>query len=75
MTSGSPAPFTQERLETRTVSPATYERAVGVFGLELLIEMVTVIGFYTTAAMMINSFDAPVPGDARPLPNLISPKR
>lgn len=64
--------FTAELLQTRTVSPATYERALEVFGLDLVIEMVTVIGFYTTAAMMINAFDAPVPGAARPLTALES---
>jgi hypothetical protein len=34
----------------------------------LVIELVTVIGFYTIAAMVINVFDAPVPNGARPLP-------
>jgi len=41
---------------------------VGHFGLDLFIELVTAIGFYTMVAMMLNAFDAPVPGDARPLP-------
>jgi 4-carboxymuconolactone decarboxylase len=64
------AGLTAELQETRTVSQATYDRVIAAFGLELVIEMISVIGFYTTAAMMINAFDAPVPGDARPLPNL-----
>lgn len=59
--------LTTELLQTRTVSQATYDRTLAVFGLEFLIELITVIGFYTTAAMMINTFDSPVPGDARPL--------
>jgi len=59
-----------ELLQTRTVSQAAYDRMLNHFGLELFIELVTVIGFYTTAAMMINTFDSPVPGDARPLPPL-----
>ena len=62
--------LTQELLQTRTVSQATYDRTLDVFGLELFIELVTVIGFYTTAAMMINTFDSPVPGDARPLKSI-----
>jgi len=53
---------------TRTLSQASYDRAVAALGLDKFIELVTVIGFYTTAAMMINAFDAPVPGGARPLP-------
>jgi 4-carboxymuconolactone decarboxylase len=61
------AALTKELLETRTVSQATYDRTLAFFGLELLIELITVIGFYTTAAMMINTFDSAVPGDAKPL--------
>jgi 4-carboxymuconolactone decarboxylase len=64
------AGLTAELQETRTVSQATFDRVIAAFGLELMIEMISVIGFYTTAAMMINAFDAPVPGNARPLPNL-----
>jgi 4-carboxymuconolactone decarboxylase len=60
--------LTRELLETRTVSDATYRRAEELLGLELLVETITAIGFYTTAAMMINTFQAPVPGGARPLP-------
>ena len=54
--------------QTRTISQASYDRAVAALGLDLFIELITTVGFYTTAAMMINAFDAPVPGNARPLP-------
>lgn len=64
------AHLTTELLTTHTVSQPTYDLAMATFGLDLVIEMITVIGFYTTAAMMINTFDAPVPGDAKPLPVL-----
>jgi 4-carboxymuconolactone decarboxylase len=64
------AALTEELLRTRTVSQAAYDRTLERFGLDLFIELITVIGFYTTAAMMINTFDSPVPGDARPLPPL-----
>jgi 4-carboxymuconolactone decarboxylase len=57
-----------ELYETRTVSQSTYERALKQFGPELLIEAVTTAGFYSMAAMVINSFDAPVPGGRHPLP-------
>jgi len=52
----------------RILGQATYDRGVAHFGLDLFIELVTAIGFYTMVAMMLNAFDAPVPGDARPLP-------
>jgi 4-carboxymuconolactone decarboxylase len=54
--------------QTRTISQASYDRAVTALGLDLFIELITTVGFYTTAAMMINAFDAPVPGNVRPLP-------
>jgi 4-carboxymuconolactone decarboxylase len=58
----------RELQETRTLGQASFERALAALGPDLVIELVSVIGFYTTAAMMINAFDAPVPGGARPLP-------
>jgi len=54
--------------ETRSLSEQSYRRAVAALGLDLMIELATVIGFYTTAAIVINIFDAPVPGGKRPLP-------
>jgi 4-carboxymuconolactone decarboxylase len=54
--------------QTRSLSEASYDRAITTFGLPLMIEIVTAAGFYTVAAMMINVFDAPVPGGGRPLP-------
>jgi 4-carboxymuconolactone decarboxylase len=52
----------------KILGPATYDRGVAHFGLELFIELATAIGFYTMVAMMLNAFDAPVPGGSRPLP-------
>jgi 4-carboxymuconolactone decarboxylase len=54
--------------ESRTLSQATYERAVTMLGLDLVIELITALGFYTMVAIMLNGFDAPVPGGERPLP-------
>ena len=59
--------MTRELIETKSVSDATYARALELFGFDLLTEIVTVAGFYTLVAMMLNAFKAPVPGDARPL--------
>ena len=55
---------------TKRLSDATFELGLRAFGTNVFIEAVTTIGFYTTAAMMINSFNAPVPGGATPLPEL-----
>jgi 4-carboxymuconolactone decarboxylase len=56
-----------ELQDSKTLKDKTYERAVALLGVDLLIELVTTIGFYTTAAMMINVFDVPVPDGSRPL--------
>ncbi len=78
---GAPPPFandderlivelTTELQTSRTLSQATYDRALATFGLDTLIETITAAGFYTTVAMMLNAFDAPVPGGSAPLPAL-----
>jgi 4-carboxymuconolactone decarboxylase len=57
-----------EMNETRTLSQATYDGAVAMLGLDHVIELITALGFYTMVAIMLNGFDAPVPGGERPLP-------
>jgi 4-carboxymuconolactone decarboxylase len=57
-----------EMNETRTLSQPTYGRTVAALGLDRTIELITSIGFYTMVAIMLNGFDAPVPGGERPLP-------
>ncbi len=79
--SGQPPPFERDdervaydvvvELQTaKRLSDATFARALDAFGTDVLIEAISAVGFYTTAAMMINSFDATVPGGERPLPEL-----
>jgi len=57
-----------ELSETHALGQPAYDRGVAALGLELMIELVTAAGFYTMVAMMLNAFDAPVPGGKRPLP-------
>ncbi|SRR5579875_288893 len=57
-----------ELYESRRLSDSSFERARLHFDLEVLIEAITAAGFYTMAAMVINAFDAPVPGGRQPLP-------
>jgi 4-carboxymuconolactone decarboxylase len=49
------------------VSDATYQQAEQALGLPLLIELISVVGFYTMVAIVLNGFEAPVPGGAVPL--------
>jgi len=58
---------TTELVETGKLSQPSYDRALAALGLEPLIELITVAGFYTLIAMVLNAFDAPVPGGERPL--------
>ncbi|MGH6768145.1 MAG: carboxymuconolactone decarboxylase family protein [Xanthobacteraceae bacterium] len=57
-----------EMNETRTLSQPTYDRAIALLGLDRTIELITALGFYTMVAIVLNGFDAPVPGGGRPLP-------
>ena len=55
--------------ESKLLSQPGYERALAALGMDLLIELITAAGFYTMVAMVLNGFDAPVPGGGRPLPD------
>jgi len=57
--------FARELLETRLVSPDTYRRAVEAFGVEAVVDLVGILGYYTLISMTINAFEVPVPPGAR----------
>ena len=52
----------RELLETKVVSRATYDRALGLFGEKTLVELTQVIGYYTNIALQMNCFEV-VPAD------------
>ena len=54
-----------ELIQTKTLSQESYDRGVQALGLNILIELITGVGFYTTVAMMLNVFDLPVPESVR----------
>lgn len=58
---------TRELLRTKRLSEATYARALASFGEELLIELVTAIGFYNLISVVLNAFDVAIP-DGKPPP-------
>ena len=45
----------------------SYDRAVEFLGLDNLIELITGVGFYTTIAMVLNTFDVSVRESVRDL--------
>ncbi|MGE0747082.1 MAG: carboxymuconolactone decarboxylase family protein [Rhodospirillales bacterium] len=58
-----------ELYQTKAVSPATYETAKAALGQQMLIELVTIATFYAMIAMILVTFEAPLPeGAATPLP-------
>jgi 4-carboxymuconolactone decarboxylase len=57
-----------EMCATGTVSQASYDRALGILGLEQLVELIAGTGFYVMIALTLNAFDVAVPGGEKPLP-------
>ena len=51
--------FWSELRESRKVSDATYRAALGHLGEQGLVELVALIGQYTTVAMTVNAFEIP----------------
>lgn len=59
----------QELLRNRTVSDATYGRAVSLFGEQAVVDAVSISGYYSMVAMLLNVARTPLPpGVAAPLP-------
>jgi len=59
----------QELLHNRTVSDATYARAVSKFGEQAVVDAVSISGYYTMVAMLLNTARTPLgPGIPAPLP-------
>ena len=53
--------FAVELLERKSVSDATYELAVARLGVEAVVEMVGILGYYGLISMTIRAFNIPVP--------------
>jgi 4-carboxymuconolactone decarboxylase len=59
----------QELLHNRTVSDSTYARAVSTFGEQAVVDAVSISGYYTMIAMLLNTARTPLgPGVAAALP-------
>ena len=59
----------QERLHNRTVSDSTYARAVSKFGEQAVVDAVSISGYYTMVAMLLNTARTPLgSGVPAPLP-------
>ena len=59
----------QELLHNRTVSDGTYAQAVSKFGEQAVVDAVSISGYYTMVAMLLNTARTPLaPGVPAPLP-------
>ena len=57
-------------LNTRRVSDATYKRARAAFGMQTLVELIAIMGYYCMVSITLNAFEAPLPaGEASPFPD------
>ena len=54
--------ITMELNTTRALSEASYERGMAMFGEQVMVELVSAIGFYAMVAMTLNAFAVTVPG-------------
>jgi 4-carboxymuconolactone decarboxylase len=57
-----------ELCSARTLSKSAYDRALGMLGLEQLIELIAGAGFYIMLATVLNAFDVEVPTGEKLLP-------
>jgi 4-carboxymuconolactone decarboxylase len=58
--------LTMDLNTTRTLSEKSYQRGMTMFGEQVMVELVSAIGFYAMVAMTLNAFAVSVPGDKEP---------
>jgi 4-carboxymuconolactone decarboxylase len=59
--------FVTELLTNKTVSAAMFDRAKSAFGVDGVIELVTLVGSYVMIGLVLNVFDIPPQPGVRPL--------
>ena len=59
--------FAAELLRTHGVSDATYQQALAHLGEPGVVELIALLGFYTTVSMALNTFRVEPPGERPPL--------
>jgi 4-carboxymuconolactone decarboxylase len=57
----------RELMTERRISEPLFARLIALLGRQQTIELITVIGFYTMVAVVLNAFEAPTPDGQRPL--------
>jgi hypothetical protein len=52
---------------SRSLSESSHKRGMATFGEEIMVELVSAIGFYAMVAKTLNAFSVSVPGGNEPL--------
>jgi 4-carboxymuconolactone decarboxylase len=52
--------------QSRSVSDATYQTALGLLGERALVELTALVGYYTMVAMTLNTHEIPLPEGVTP---------
>ncbi len=59
-----------EMFESRRLTDATYKRAVDALGLQSVVELIAIMGYYCMVSVTLNAFEAPLPpGETSPFPD------
>lgn len=59
-----------EMFESRRITDATYKRAADTFGMQTLVELIAIMGYYCMVSITLNAFEAPLPpGQSSPFPD------
>lgn len=56
-----------ELMATKELSQATYDRAVGAFGIEGTVDLISTVGYYAMVGIFLKGFDVPTPTGDKPL--------
>ena len=59
--------ITMELNNTRSLSQGSYQRGMAILGEQVMVELVSAIGFYVMVAMTLNAFAVSVPDGKEPL--------
>ena len=54
-------------LHTKTLSSSAYQQGIDGLGLDLLLELVSAVGFYSMVCLVLNTFGVPAPDGQTPL--------
>ncbi len=58
--------FSNSLLSERNVEDELYEKSVAAFGIDSVVDLVGILGYYSFISMTINVFDVPLPEGAMP---------